>query len=402
MANNSSLGAAKTAKNDEFYTQYADIESEMNAYVEYNPDVFRGKTILLPCDDPEWSNFTKYFAANFDRFGLRKLISTSYAKGAGNRQLSLFEQQSPLYDEALHETHGKLFVLECDVDGDGVVDSDDIEFSGYLNGDGDFRSAEVTALCDEADIIITNPPFSMFREFLAWIMAHKKQFIIVGSKNAVTLKEVFPLIRDNVIWLGPGFPGGNAFFRIAPEDVRAFADGVYDAEAGLVKFRNVGWYTNIDYDARHEAMLLDTMAHNLKFSKKLRKKLEKDFGAVEYPRYGNFDAIEVPFSENIPSDYDGVMGVPITFLDKYSPEQFEVLALSSGEFSLELGVKPYREVLSGRNLEIIDAKRPNMGAVFVYTADGTPSLSYKRLFIRYTDAWKKAHPDIFTEEVDAQ
>ena len=170
MASNSNLSAAKSAKNDEFYTQYGDIEAEMNAYVEYNPDVFRDKTILLPCDDPEWSNFTKYFAANFSRFGLKKLISTSYAKSAGSRQLTLFEETSPLYDAKKHETHGKLFTLTRDKDRDGNIDTDDIEFSGYLEGDGDFRSAEVTKLRDEADIIITNPPFSLFREFLAWIL----------------------------------------------------------------------------------------------------------------------------------------------------------------------------------------------------------------------------------------
>ncbi|MDD7542351.1 MAG: adenine-specific methyltransferase EcoRI family protein [Mobiluncus porci] len=157
MADNSSLGSARKAKNDEFYTQYSDIEAEMNAYVEYDPDVFRGKTILLPCDDPEWSNFTKYFAANFTRFGLKKLISTSYAKGAGNRQMTPFELNSPLYDEEKHKTHGKLFTLTSDTDGDGTVDTDDIEFSGYLEGDGDFRSKEVKKLRDEADIIITKP-----------------------------------------------------------------------------------------------------------------------------------------------------------------------------------------------------------------------------------------------------
>ena len=171
MAGNSNLSAAKNAKNDEFYTQYGDIEAEMNAYVEFNPDVFRDKTILLPCDDPEWSNFTKYFAANFSRFGLKKLISTSYAKSAGSRQLTLFEKDSPLFDQSKHETHGKLFTLTRDRDADGRIDSDDLEFSGYLEGDGDFRSAEVIKLRDEADIIITNPPFSLFREFLAWILA---------------------------------------------------------------------------------------------------------------------------------------------------------------------------------------------------------------------------------------
>lgn len=358
MANNASLGAAKNAKNDEFYTQYSDIEAEMNAYVEFDPDVFRGKTILLPCDDPEWSNFTKYFASNFERFGLKKLISTSYAKGAANKQLSFFEMSSPLYDEELHETHGKLFTLTHDTDRSGGIDTDDIEFSGYLEGDGDFRSAEVCRLRDEADIIITNPPFSMFREFLAWILDSKKQFIIIGSKNAITYKEVFPHLKDNKFWLGPGFPGGNAFFRIAPEIAREFANGVYDEATGLVKFGNVGWFTNIDHCDHHEELQLDTMAHNLKFNKKLKKKFAEEYGTNEYPHYDNYDAIEVPFTECIPSDYvpcwfhcpkaqhcewaakkgidgeasalcesacTGGMGVPITFLDKHDPEQFEII-----------------------------------------------------------------------------
>lgn len=193
MADNSSLGTAKQAKNDEFYTQYNDIEAEMNAYVEYNPDVFRGKTILLPCDDPEWSNFTKYFASNFTRFGIKKLISTSYAKGAANREISLFESESPAFDAAKHSTHGKLFTVARDKDHSGSIDTDDIEFNGYLEGDGDFNSPEVRKLRDEADIIITNPPFSQFRKFLAWIMEAKKQFIILGNMNAITYKEVFSL-----------------------------------------------------------------------------------------------------------------------------------------------------------------------------------------------------------------
>lgn len=348
MADNSSLGSAKKAKNDEFYTQYSDIEAEMNAYVEYNPDVFRDKTVLLPCDDPEWSNFTKYFAANFTRFGLKKLISTSYAQSAGNKQMTLFELNSPLYDESKHETHGKLFTLTSDKDGSGTVDTDDIEFSGYLEGDGDFRSAEVKKLRDEADIIVTNPPFSLFREFLAWILEANKQFVIIGSKNAITYKEVFPLLKENKIWLGPGFPGGNAYFRIAEDASRDFASGVYDTSTGLVKFRNVGWFTNIDHGLRHQPLQLDTMAHNLKFNKKLKKKLEKDYGKVEYPHYDNYDAIEVPFTECIPSDYDGVMGVPITFLDKYNPEQFEIIKFRKGDDDKDLSVNgkcPYFRIL---------------------------------------------------------
>lgn len=325
MADNSNLSAAKSAKNDEFYTQYSDIEAEMNAYYEYNHDVFRGKTILLPCDDPEWSNFTKYFAANFTRFGLKKLISTSYAQSAGNQQLTLFEQGSPLFDKAKHATHGKLFTLTHDTDKSGKIDTDDIEFSGYLKGDGDFRSQEVKRLRDEADIIITNPPFSLFREFLTWILEADKKFVIIGNKNAITYKEVFPLLSDNKIWLGPGFPGGNAYFRIVHEDVRDFAFGVYDESTGLVKFRNVGWFTNLDHGLRHESLQLDTMAHNLKFNKKLRRKLENDYGEIEYPHYDNYDAIEVPFTECIPSDYEAAMGVPITFLDKWNADQFEIV-----------------------------------------------------------------------------
>ncbi len=344
MAGNSNLTAAAKAKNDEFYTQYSDIEAEMNAYVEYNPDVFRGKTILLPCDDPEWSNFTKYFAANFERFGLKKLISTSYAKSAGSRQLTLFEQESPLFDASKHDTHGKVFMLTRDKDGSGRVDGDDIEFSGYLEGDGDFRSAEVTALRDEADIIITNPPFSLFREFLAWIMAADKRFVIVGNQNAITYKEVFPLLRDNKIWLGNGFKGNVGFFASPYEDVASSSDH----RDGFIRVSGVMWFTNLDLYKRHQPLLLDTMAHNLKFNKKLRTKFEKDYGKLEYPHYDNYDAIEVPFTECIPSDYNGVMGVPITFLDKYNPEQFEIIKFRKGDDDKDLSVNdkcPYFRIL---------------------------------------------------------
>lgn len=344
MSKNENLHSAKDAKNDEFYTQYNDIESEMNAYVEFNPDVFRGKTILLPCDDPEWSNFTKYFAANFERFGLKKLISTSYAKGAGNKQLTLFELESPLYDETKHDTHGKLFTLTRDVNGSMRVDSDDIKFTGYLEGDGDFRSAEVTAFRDEADIIVTNPPFSLFREFLAWIIEADKEFVIIGNQNALTYKEVFPLLRENKIWLGEPFPNGNAYFDL-PEgaDGSGYAKSVYDQETNTVHFRNCRWFTNLDHGKRHEKLLLDTMEHNLKFNKKLQKKLEKDYGAIQYPHYDNYDAIEVPFVEAIPSDYDGVMGVPITFLDKYNPDQFEIIAFRKGDDGKDLAFTRERE-----------------------------------------------------------
>ena len=328
---NSNLSAAKRAKNDEFYTQYGDIEAEMNAYVEFNPDVFRGKTVLLPCDDPEWSNFTKYFASNFTRFGLKKLISTSYAKSAGSAMLTDIETGSPLFDAGKHGECGKLFVLEADADRSGAVDMDDVQFYGYLDGDGDFRSEEVKALRDEADIVVTNPPFSLFREFIAWLMEAEKQFVIIGNLNAITYKEFFPLLKDNKVWIGSSIHSGDRKFYV-PDDYSLNAAGCgVDADGRrFIRVKGVRWYTNIDFGERHKDLLLDTMEHNLKFNKKLRKKLEKDFGAVEYPHYDNYDAIEISFTDAIPSDYDGVMGVPITFLDKYNPDQFEIIWQASG------------------------------------------------------------------------
>ena len=337
MSDNSSLGAAKSAKNDEFYTQYSDIEAEMNAYYEYDHDVLRGKTVLCPCDDPELSNFTKYFAANFTRFGLKKLISTSYAKSAGSRQLTLFEQNSPLYDADKHDTHGKVFTLTGDADGSGLVDTDDVLFSGYLEGDGDFRSVEVTALRDEADFIITNPPFSLFRDFLAWIRQGKKRFIIIGNMNAITYKEVFPLLKANEIWVGYKSMNKDMYFDVPDEYKQWLVENKKEGSAykivdGVVMGRlaSACWFTNVDHGKRHEELQLDTMAHNLKFNKKLKRKFENAYGdASQYPHYDNYAAIEVPFTECIPSDYDDVMGVPITFMDKYNPQQFEIVGTTA-------------------------------------------------------------------------
>ena len=320
---NESLSAAKTAKNDEFYTQYYDIEREINAYLEYNPNVFRGMTVLMPCDDPESSNFTLYFAQHFQTLGLKKLISTSYAPESKKYKTpwhpSLFEQDAPQYDPAKTSVRGKIFVLDHDVSGDGVIDFHDIQWH-YLEGDGDFRSPEVTALRDEADIIVTNPPFSLFREFLAWIVQADKKFVIIGNMNALTYKEVFPLIKDNRIWLGNGFHNGNAFFR--PIGEREYANGVKDDSTGLVKFRNCCWFTNIDHGRRHQPLSLMTMEENIMYSK------HKEIRGKGYQHYDNYDAIEVPFTDAIPSDYDGAMGVPISFLDKYCPEQFEILGMA--------------------------------------------------------------------------
>lgn len=388
---NDRLSQAKSAKNDEFYTQYSDIEAEMNAYVEFDPDVFRGKTILLPCDDPEWSNFTKYFAANFERFGLKKLISTSYARGAGNLQLTLFEEMSPLYDAALHETRGKLFTLTHDTDGSGRIDTDDIEFSGYLEGDGDFRSPEVCRLRDESDIIITNPPFSMFREFLAWIMEGKKKFIIIGNMNAITYKEVFPLLKGNEIWLGYKSLNLDMYFNVTDTYKQWLLKNKKEGSAykiinGVVMGRlaSACWFTNIDHGKRHEPLILDTMAHNLKYNKSLKKKLEGDFGVAEYPHYDNYDAIEVPFTECIPSDYDGVMGVPITFMDKYNPEQFEILGMCENEDLYDLKTRIYStaECKSAYFAKFGKTGTYDLNASGVISAKGLKEKVYQRILIR--------------------
>ena len=365
MAGNSNLTAAAKAKNDEFYTQYSDIETEMNAYVAYNPDVFRGKTILCPCDDPDWSNFTRYFATNFQRFGLKKLICTSYAKSAGTHyQTSLLEENSPLYRPDKHATNGKLYTLTYDANGNGKTDLDDVEFKGYLKGDGDFRSDEVTHLRDEADIIITNPPFSLFREFLNWVIEGDKQFVIMGNKNAITYKEVFPLIKNNEIW--PGFTSINGGrWMIMPSGINIKSSKARDDGHGnkLLNVAGVCWFTDLDHGKRHEKLSLMTMAENLQFNDKLRKKLINSFGQdhsnLHYPKYDNYDAIEVPFVEAIPSDYDGVMGVPITFLDKYNPEQFTIISDSrfhdgqdfSDDINVINGRTLYRRLLIKRRKE---------------------------------------------------
>lgn len=336
---NENLSEAKKAKYDEFYTQYSDIEKEMSAYLEYDPNVFRGKTILLPCDDPEWSNFTKYFAQNFDRFGLKKLISTSYAVESktykSNYQPTLFEKSNPQFDEVKTSLNGKIFTLTCDRTGDRKVDVDDLEWH-YLQGDGDFRSNEVKRLRDESDIIITNPPFSLFREFLAWIIDADKQFVIIGSKNAITYKEIFPLIKDNKMWVGSTSFNKDMLFlpheEIDPSKKPSTATRTVD---GVVYLRSPSvWFTNLDHGRRHQPLPLMTMEDNLKYSKHKQIK-----GKTSYDRYDNYDAIEVPFTDAIPSDYDGVMGVPISFLDKYNPDQFEIVG-NGQTMADELGIKP--------------------------------------------------------------
>ena len=328
MANTRQDGLAKAKKNqaDEFYTQYEDIQKEVNAYLEYNPDVFRGKTVLLPCDDPEWSNFTRFFAQNFENFGLKKLISTSYAADSKPAdipyQLSLFEKESPQYDKTKTRSHGKIFTLTRDNNKSGIIDLDDLKWN-YLNGDGDFHSEEVTALRDEADFIITNPPFSLFSDFLQWILEANKSFLIIGNINCITYKEVFPRIKNDDIWLGNGMGRWISGF-IVPKAYDLYGtEARVDSDGNrIVSTNNCLWLTNIDHGIRHQPLNLMTMADNIKFSK------HKQIRENQYPQYDNYDAIEVPFTDAIPADYKGAIGVPITFLDKYCPTQFEILGCS--------------------------------------------------------------------------
>ena len=317
---NTNLKKAKAAKNDEFYTQYADIQNEINAYIDYNPDVFRDKTILLPCDDPEWSNFTKFFINNFERYGIKKLISTSYAYNSKkvdfDYQPTLFETIDPRFKIETSMAKGKIFTLTKDENKDGKIDEKDLKWD-YLEGDGDFRSDEIKKLRDEADIIITNPPFSIFLEFLNWIISANKKFIIIGNKNTLGSKDVFPLVLQSKIWSGKtDWSGGMWFETTNKNDVDKIINGVNMKNVASV------WLTNIEHGKRHEILKLMTQADNIKFSR------HKEIRSIGYQKYDNYDAIEVPFTDAIPSDYSGVMGVPITFLEKYNPEQFILIGSS--------------------------------------------------------------------------
>ena len=374
MAKNTNLGAAKAAKNDEFYTQYADIQKEINAYLEYNPDTFRDKTVLLPCDDPEWSNFTKFFAQSFERLGLKRLISTSYAvesKKYKHYEPSLFETESPHYDADKTRIKGKIFELTHDTNQNGRIDIDDLEWH-YLEGDGDFRSKEVCKLRDEADIIVTNPPFSLFREFLNWIIEADKGFLIIGNQNAIGYKELFHLVKDNRLWLGAtGFMSDMVFgvpkgAEVDPKD-KAKAERL-GYVGDFTRLGNSCWFTNLDHGRRHEPMKLMSKQDNIRFGK------HKDIREYGYLQMDNYDAIEVKYPDAIPNDFDGVMGVSITFLDKYCPEQFEIVGIA--DRGNEWGIKTKEYTLN-------DASNPsdlNRGAVVI--RNGVYEMLYKRILIR--------------------
>ena len=374
---NRNLKEAKAAKNDEFYTQYHDIEAEMNAYLEYNPNVFRSKTILLPCDDPEWSNFTRFFVAKFEELGIKKLISTSFAQESKNYksdwQPTLFESEDPRFSAEKTAICGKIFTLTGDTNKNGRIDIDDLEWD-YLEGTGDFRSPEVTALRNEADIIITNPPFSLFREFLAWIVQGNKQFAIIGNKNCITYKEVFPLIKENKIWAGSRIWSGGMWFRTLNEED-------YDRIDDDIKMKNVPsiWVTNIEHGRRHQPLTLMTMEDNLRYNKKMKDK-------EAYDHYDNYDAIEVPYTDAIPSDYEGVMGVPISFLDKYCPEQFEILGMCENEDLYQLKTRVYttQECKQAYLNKFGKAGTYDLNASGVVIRGGIQEKVYQRILIKST------------------
>ena len=292
-SSNTNLHKAKDSKNDEFYTQLSDIEKEVKHYKKH----FKDKVIYCNCDDPRVSNFFHYFFYNFKKLGLKKLVATCYK----NQNAELFSQ---------HDSEEAIYLEYSGGQNENNTPNPDEIGIRALKGDGDFRSRECIELLKKADIIVTNPPFSLFREYVAQLIEYDKKFIIVGAFNAITYKEIFPLIRDNKLWLGYGFSAGNAFFK-TPYSERDFAKGVYDTQTGLVKFRNVTWFTNLDIDKRHEELIL-----------------YKNYSPEDYPTYDNYNAIEVSKVAEIPTDFYEVMGVPITFLDKYNPNQFKILGIT--------------------------------------------------------------------------
>lgn len=337
---NKNLQQAKKNKNDEFYTQLVDIEKELKHYKDY----FKGKTVLCNCDDPRVSNFFHYFSYNFEFLGLKKLITTCYK----NQNMDLFSQNDS--EKAIY------LIYEGNKQNGRVPDIKDIGIK-ELNGDGDFRSQECIELLKQADIVVTNPPFSLFREYVAQLIDYNKKFIIIGNMNAITYKEIFKLIRDNKLWMGCSIHSGDREFQV-PESYPLQASGFRVDESGnkYIRVKGVRWFTNIDYAQRHENLILYKKYYNSEDDKN-----NPDYTNLEFPKYDNYDAINVDKTADIPCDYDGVMGVPITFLDKYNPEQFEIVALGivgSCNFTCE------------KKMEILD-KNGNSTGKYTINAKGT-------------------------------
>ena len=338
MSDNKNLRNANKQKKDEFYTQLEDIENELK---HYRKD-FRDKVIFCNCDDPYESNFFKYFAMNFNSFGIKKLITTCYATSPiCNTQLNIFGEECVFSTVREGKRAFKIEINEIlDYNNDGAVDLTDVKYLlksksntlTLLNGDGDFRSEECIELLKQADVVVTNPPFSLFREYVAQLIEYDKKFIIIGNVNAITYREIFPLIKNNKMWLGKSIHSGDREFRV-PDDYPLNAAGYRVDEEGnkYIRVKGVRWYTNIDYEERHQDLLL-----------------YKSYTPGEYPKYDNYDAINVDKTAEIPCNYEGVMGVPITFLDKYNPSQFEIIKFRKGNDDKDLcinGKCPYFRIL---------------------------------------------------------
>lgn len=374
MANNN-LTSAKKARNDEFYTQYEDIQKEVQAYIDYNPDVFRGKVVYLNCDDPYESNFFKFFANKFNAYGIKKLIATSYFNSpvAGtelqssllpdmpDKEISLVKKSASQTNTTTEDGETKGRVIEItevsDENGDGIYDLEDIKKIIQANGGGrslkgdddfppgDFRSKECVELLKQADIVVTNPPFSLFREYVAQLFEYDKKFLIIGNMNAITYKEIFPKIKENKMWLGvTGFNQGMFFF--VPDDFIHAKTYKFEKKGPdgrkINRVAGVCWFANIDHGKRHQPLELMSMEQNKKFNNSIIK------SELAYKKYDNYDAIEVPLVQAIPNDYDGAMGVPITFLDKYNPDQFEIIKFRHGNDEKDLAVDgktPYFRIL---------------------------------------------------------
>lgn len=321
---NKNLNAAKTAKKDEFYTQMTDIERELQHYWKH----FRDKVVLCNCDDPYESNFFKYFALRFNQLGLKKLICTCYdGSPVMGSELSLFALDAEGNEKKVAY---KVEISEVsDVNGDGAVDLSDVEYLikndknvlSCLHGNGDFRSKECIELLKEADIVVTNPPFSLFREYVSQIVQYNKKFLIVGHQNAIKYKEIFPLFVDNKIWLGYGFKGSATHFYSPYEDTATAGDH----RENMIRVSGVTWFTNMEIQKRNEE--LDLVCR---------------YSPEEYPTFENFNAININKTNDIPCDYDGIMGVPITFMDKFNPNQFELIGVGIANLGLSIGIKPYK------------------------------------------------------------
>ena len=335
---NRNLSSAKRAKNDEFYTQFIDIQREMEAYLEYDPQTFKGKVVYCNCDDPYESNFFRYFVLNFKKLGLKRLITTSYKPSPlANTQLELLGDHETLPPvKGRPKVNANKFIINRvhEIHGDGEFNLKDVAEElkankvnkwAPLEGDGDFRSPECIQLLEQADIVVTNPPFSLFRDYVRQLMEHGKRFAVIGNMNAITYKEIFPLIKDDKLWLGATGNGNDMVFAVPNGAEIAESDRQKAARLGFVgdytRLGNSCWFTNLDHGRRHRPLSLMTTADNLKHSRHKQIK-----GKKKYEKYDNYDAIEVPFTDAIPSDFKGAMGVPISFLSKYNPDQFEIIS----------------------------------------------------------------------------